>query len=119
MKVKDGTKIQYVYAYDDFAKAHKITWQIPHYTQEESLPFIPDEKELDQLINSARSKRTARFFKPSKKLFADSGEAQKIRWIDISKQHHHHKFPSQRASAKIAGSLKQTARHAQFTAQNT
>ncbi|HEX9261569.1 MAG TPA: tyrosine-type recombinase/integrase [Candidatus Bathyarchaeia archaeon] len=83
-KIKDGTKIQYVYAYAAFAKMLKITWQIPHYTQEENLPFIPDENELDQLIASCRSKRMAAFLQCLKETFADPGEALRIRWIDIT-----------------------------------
>jgi hypothetical protein len=58
-KVKDGTKIQYVAVYAAFATMLKIKWKPPKYTQEETLPFIPDEKELDQLIAFARSRRMA------------------------------------------------------------
>jgi integrase len=83
-KVKDGTKIQYVYAYAAFAKMLKISWQLPKYTQEETLPFVPDEKELDQLIAFCRSKRMAAFLQCLKETFADPGEALRLRWIDIS-----------------------------------
>jgi integrase len=82
--VKDGTKIQYVYAYAAFAKMLKITWEPPKYTQEETLPFIPDETELDQLIASCRSKRMAAYLQCLKETFADPGEALRLRWIDVS-----------------------------------
>jgi len=82
--VKDGTKIQYVYAYAAFAKMLKIAWEPPKYTQEETLPFIPDEKELDQLIAFCRSKRMAGYLQCLKETFADPGEALRLRWIDIS-----------------------------------
>ena len=62
----------------------KITWQIPKYTQEENLPFVPEEKELDQLIASCRSRRMAAFLQCLKETFTDPGEALRIRWIDIT-----------------------------------
>jgi integrase len=83
-KIKDGTKIQYVYAYDAFTKMLKISWQMPKYTQEENLPFVPEEKELDQLIASCRSKRMVAYLQCLKETFADPGEALRIQWIDIS-----------------------------------
>lgn len=83
-KIKNGSKLQYVYAYDSFAKMLKISWQPPKYSQEENLPFIPDEKELDQLIAACRSKRMAAYLQTLKETFADPGEALRIQWIDIT-----------------------------------
>jgi integrase len=83
-KVKNGTKIQYVAAYAAFATMLKIKWEPPKYTQEEILPFIPDEKELDQLIAFARSRRMATFLQCLKETWADPSEALGLRWIDIS-----------------------------------
>jgi integrase len=83
-KIKNGTKIQFVYAYDNFAKMLKIQWQIPRYTQEETLPFVPEEKEVDQLIAFCRSKRMAAFLQCLKETYADPGEALRIKWIDIT-----------------------------------
>jgi integrase len=83
-KIKNGTKLQYVYAYNAFAKMLKISWELPKYTQEENLPFIPEEKELDALIAFCRSKRMAAYLQCLKETFADPGEALKLRWIDIS-----------------------------------
>jgi integrase len=84
LKVKNGSKIQYVYAYDNFAKMRKIQWERPRYTQEEIIPFIPLEKELDQLIASSRSKRMATYLQTLKETFADPSEALRIRRIDVS-----------------------------------
>jgi integrase/transposase-like protein len=81
---KNGSKMLAVYAYDAFAKMQKISWTPPKYTQEETLPFVPDEKELDQLIASCRSHRMAAFLQTLKETFADPGEALRLRWIDIS-----------------------------------
>ena len=71
MQLKNGTKIQYVYAYDSFCKMLKIAWEKPHYTQEEIIPFIPYETELDALIAACRSKRMAAFLQSCKETFGD------------------------------------------------
>jgi len=60
-KTKNGTKMLYCYAYDAFVKMLKLSWHMPTYTQEEHDPFVPDETELDALINSAKSKLLAAF----------------------------------------------------------
>jgi len=82
--IKNGAKLQYVYAYSAFLKMLKISWEPPKYRQEETLPFIPDESELDQLISACRSKRMAAYLQCLKETFADPGEALRLRWIDIS-----------------------------------
>ena len=80
----NGTKMLTVYAYDAFAHMQNIKWTPPTYKQEEILPFIPEETELDQLIAACRSKRMSTFLQTLKETFADPGEAIKLRWIDIS-----------------------------------
>jgi len=84
LKVKNGSKIQYVYAYDNFVNMLKITWQRPSYIQEEIIPFIPLEKELETLIAFCRSKRMATYLQTLKETFADPSEALRIRRIDVS-----------------------------------
>jgi integrase/predicted RNA-binding Zn-ribbon protein involved in translation (DUF1610 family) len=83
-KMKGGAKLQYVYAYSAFVNMLKISWDPPKYKQEETLPFIPDETELDQLIAACRSRRMATYLQCLKETFADPGEALKLRWIDVS-----------------------------------
>jgi integrase len=83
-KVKNGSKIQYVYAYDNFAKMLKLQWERPQYTQEEIIPFIPLEKELDTLIAFCRSKRMATYLQTLKETYADPSEALRIRRIDVN-----------------------------------
>ncbi len=83
-KMKDGTKIQWVAAYTVFATMLKISWKPPKYTQEETLPFIPDERELDLLIEFCRSIRMTTYLQCLKETWADPGEALGLRWIDIS-----------------------------------
>jgi integrase len=83
-KVKNGTKIVFVAAYDAFTRMQKITWQPPKYTQEEHLPFIPEEQELDCLIASAFSRKMSTYLQCLKETFTDPSEALRIEWIDIS-----------------------------------
>jgi len=65
-------------------KILKIEWTRPKYVQEEALPFIPEEVELDQLIAATKSKRMATYLQTLKETFADLGEALRLRWIDFS-----------------------------------
>jgi integrase len=81
---RNGTKILAVWAYDIMTQILKITWTRPKYTQEEILPFIPEESELDCLIATCRSKKVATYLQTLKETFADPGEALRLRWIDIS-----------------------------------
>ena len=83
-KIKNGSKLQYIAAYALFAKMLKLTWSPPRYKQEECLPFIPDEKELDCLISGCISKRMGAYLQTLKETFADPGEARKLRWIDVN-----------------------------------
>ena len=62
----------------------KIDWTMPKYRQEEHIPFIPDEKNLDLLVASSHSKRMTAYLKCLKDTLADPGEALKIRWCDVS-----------------------------------
>jgi integrase len=78
-----STKMLTSYAYDSFAKMLGIQWTQPIYKQDEVLPFIPTEAELDQLIAASQSKRMAAFLQALKETFADPGEAIRLRWIDV------------------------------------
>lgn len=83
-KMKQGSKLNYCYAYALFAKMKKIDFDMPRYRQEEHIPIIPDEKDLDLLIAATHSKRLATYLQTLKDTLADPGEALKIRWCDIS-----------------------------------
>jgi integrase len=82
----NGTKMLAVFAYDAFAEMAKLSWTPPKYTQPETLPFIPDEKELDQLIAGFKSRVMVAYLQTLKETFADPGEALKLRWIDVDSQ---------------------------------
>ena len=80
---KGGTKMQATYAYDLMTKMLGVTWTKPRYVQEETLPFVPDEKELNDLIASCKSRRMAAYLQTLKETYADPTEALRLRWIDI------------------------------------
>jgi integrase len=84
LEIKNGTKLQYIYGYDAFAKMMKISWEPPWYKQEEAIPFVPDESELDCLIATCHSKRMAAYLQCLKDIYADPGEALRIEWKDVS-----------------------------------
>ena len=72
------------YAYDAFCKMEGIQWNMPTYRQEETTLTIPDEKDLDTLINSAvSSRRMAAFLQCLKETFADPEEILRLEWIDL------------------------------------
>jgi len=82
-KWKDGVKMQAVYAYDAMTKMLNITWKKTRYRQQETLPFVPSEKELDQLIAACKGRKLVAFLQTLKETFADPGEALKLRWKDM------------------------------------
>ena len=84
-KWSSSYKMLQMYAYEAFLKMENLTWTRPRYTQAESLPFIPTEKEIDQLI-SATSKVVSAFLQGLKDTGADPGELAKLKWIDVDKE---------------------------------
>ncbi len=81
---KNGTKMLVCYAYDAFVKMLKIPWDMPTYIQEDHDPFVPDETELDALINATtKSKRLSTFLQCLKETFGDPGEVLRIKWLDV------------------------------------
>jgi integrase len=83
-KIKNGTKMLYCYAYDAFLKMLKIQWDMPSYKQEDYDPWVPDETELDALINASKSKLLVAFLQCLKETFSDPGEVLRIKWIDVN-----------------------------------
>jgi integrase len=82
-KWKDSVKMLATYAYDQFCRMENITWTKPRYKQQETLLYVPDEKDLDALINSTQSKRMAAYLQCLKETFADPGEILRLEWRDI------------------------------------
>jgi integrase len=82
-QVKNGTKMLLTYAYEAFLTMEKMSWNRPKYKQEEIIPFIPEQTELDQLVAAAHSKRMAAYLQTLKETFTDPGEALAIEKHDI------------------------------------
>ena len=81
-KWKLKTKELAVEAYSCFLKMTGGTWKPPRYKAPRTLPFIPTEKELDQLIADT-NKKTATFLQLLKETGARSGEVWMLKWVDL------------------------------------
>lgn len=78
----EGRKELAVEAYSSFLKMCGGRWEPPKYKRQETLPFIPSEDEINQLIAGC-SKRVATFLQLLKETGARSGEAWHLKWSDI------------------------------------
>jgi integrase len=81
----DGYKLQLCYAYTSFCEMEGLTWEMPAYKQEEKLPWIPLEEELDSLI-SAAGKVLGAYLQGLKDTGTDPGELGNLEWNDINSQ---------------------------------
>ena len=79
----EGYKMLLMYAYESFLKMEGRSWERPRYRQSRTLPFIPTEEELDQLI-SGSGKKLGTFLQGLKDTGADPGELAKLRWTDLN-----------------------------------
>ena len=78
----DGRKDNAVNTYNKFVILHGLHWIPPRYKRINKLPFIPTEKELDQLI-AGSGQRTATFLQILKETGARCGEVWQLQWTDI------------------------------------
>jgi integrase len=74
-----------VYTYDLFAKWADLKWEKPHYKPVRKLPFIPQEREIDDLI-AGTNKQISAFLQIGKETGARAGEIFNLTWIDIDLQ---------------------------------
>jgi len=81
-KWSEGYKANLVLAYTTFLTMHGMTWRPPRYGRPSKVPFIPLERELDQLIMST-GKRMSVFLQGLKETACDPGELHAIEWIDV------------------------------------
>jgi len=65
-----------------FYKFKRIPFQMPRYHRGDSIPFVPQEKEVDQLI-SACGKKAATFLQLLKETGMRPGKAWALRWKDL------------------------------------
>jgi integrase len=77
-----GRKENAVDAYTNFLLMHNHTWNPPIYRRIEKIPFIPMEKEIDDLIAGC-GKKTATFLQLLKETAIRAGEAWQMEWKDI------------------------------------
>lgn len=84
-KWSEGYKTLAVYAYSTFLEMEGQTWKKPRYRRPDTVPFVPLESELDQLINAC-GKKISIFLQGLKETGADPGELLAVRWTDINKQ---------------------------------
>jgi len=81
-QTKSSTKAITASVYTDFLKCFGMHWEQPNYKMIQSIPFIPLEGEIDQLI-AACSKRTATLLQLLKETGIRIGEAAQLKWIDL------------------------------------
>lgn len=80
-----GYKRNIKYAYESFLEMEGLTWKPPKYRRQETLPFVPLESEVDQVIN-AFGKKVSIFLEGLKETGADPGELLRVEWTDINKK---------------------------------
>jgi len=78
----NSRKSNAVKAYDLFLKMLGMTWEKPRYKPIRRIPFIPSEREIDELIAGC-SKQMAAFLQVLKETAARRGEAFSLKWSDV------------------------------------
>ena len=81
-KWSENTRALAIHAYSKFLEIMGGTWKPPKHRHVRTLPFIPLESEIDQLISGA-NKKTATFLQLLKETAMRSGEAWRLKWTDI------------------------------------
>jgi len=81
----EGTKSFAVVAYSSYLNKEGKIWNPPRYRRKEKIPFIPTEKELDQLISSS-GKKLSIYLQCCKETGSDPGELLHMEWIDVNKE---------------------------------
>ena len=79
---KNSSKQNIASLYTTFLQYKGLKWQPPHYTIESSIPFIPMEKEIDEMI-AGMSKTISTFLQLMKETGARGIEAHRTQWIDV------------------------------------
>ena len=79
---KASQKQVVVFAYDLYAKQYGYTWQRPWYEAVRELPFIPQEREIDDLIAGVH-KEIGLLLLIAKETGARAGEIYNLLWTDI------------------------------------
>jgi len=80
--VSEARKELLANAYDYYCEYRGFQWIKPHFAREDKAIFLPLESELNALVANTREKLSV-YLQLLKETGADSGEAWKLRWIDI------------------------------------
>ena len=83
--------------YTSFLRMLGLTWEKPRYTKTQRIPFIPTEKEIDELIANAGSK-TGTALKVAKETAARIGEILGLKWVDLDEERRTLKFVAEKGS---------------------
>jgi integrase len=84
---KEAQKEAVVFAYDLYARYYQIAWIKPRYKAIRQLPFIPQEREIDDLIAGCNAE-IALFLQFAKETGARAGEIYRLQWTDIDFEGH-------------------------------
>jgi len=71
-------------AYTNFLTMLGLTWKPPRYVKHQKIPFIPTEKEIDDLI-AVCGPKTSVALRIAKETGARIGEILSLQWIDVDK----------------------------------
>jgi integrase len=81
----ESYKLLLCIAYEGFALKNGVAWTRPSYKQQDKLPFVPHESEIDALI-SGSGKKTATLLQVIKETAMRLGEAWQVEWADFDPQ---------------------------------
>jgi integrase/recombinase XerD len=82
LQVEEATKRTMANVYNSFSKYYGIEWVPPRYYGKQSLPFIPLEREIDDLI-ACSGKKLSTLLQLLKETGMRIGEALELKWTDI------------------------------------
>jgi integrase len=85
LKWKNNTKNTMIIHFTQYFKFLGKQWTPPKYKNEETLPFIPTEQEIDQLIASM-TRKYATYLQILKETGIRTSELMLLKWIDIDTQ---------------------------------
>ena len=80
----ESRKSVVVDAYTSFLKMLGLTWDPPRYVKHHKIPFIPTEKEMDDLIAHC-GRKTSAALRIAKETGARIGEILRLKWTEIDK----------------------------------
>jgi integrase len=107
-ELSEGRKAVIVQHLARFYTYKRIPFDKPRYVPVDSLPFVPLESEIDQLISGV-GKKTTVYLQLLKETGARAGEAWNLRWIDINPESGTVTITPEKGSrarhSKVSGSL--------------